>query len=126
LQSWRSVRFGAVARLRLTRKSRSKPTWARITLELYPDKAPKTVENFLQYVNDGHYKGTIFHRVIPGFMVQGGGFNVDFMQKKTRPPVPNEANNGSRTNWVRWQWRAPPTRTRLPDSFSSTTKATSF
>src|SRR5688572_18251554 len=67
-----------------------------ITLELYPDKAPKTVENFLQYVNDGHYKGTIFHRVIPGFMIQGGGFNVDFVQKKTRAPVQNEANNGLR------------------------------
>ena len=65
-----------------------------ITLELYPDKAPKTVENFLQYVNEGHYKGAIFHRVIPGFMIQGGGFNVDFVQKKTRAPVQNEANNG--------------------------------
>ena len=65
-----------------------------IVLELYPDKAPKTVENFLQYVNDGHYKGTVFHRVIPGFMIQGGGFNVDLVQKKTRAPVPNEANNG--------------------------------
>ena len=65
-----------------------------ITLELYPDKAPKTVENFLQYVKDGHFKGTIFHRVINGFMVQGGGFTADFAQKKTRPPVQNEANNG--------------------------------
>ncbi|MEO7727637.1 MAG: peptidylprolyl isomerase [Burkholderiales bacterium] len=65
-----------------------------ITLELYPDKAPKTVENFLQYVKDGHFKGTIFHRVIPGFMVQGGGFSADFQQKKTRAPVQNEANNG--------------------------------
>jgi cyclophilin family peptidyl-prolyl cis-trans isomerase len=65
-----------------------------ITLELYADKAPKTVENFLQYVKDGHFKGTIFHRVIPGFMIQGGGFTVDFAQKKTRAPVQNEANNG--------------------------------
>ena len=65
-----------------------------ITLELYPDKAPKTVENFLQYVKDGHFKGTIFHRVINGFMIQGGGFTTDFVQKKTRPPVQNEANNG--------------------------------
>lgn len=65
-----------------------------ITLELYPDKAPKTVENFLQYVKDGHFKGTIFHRVIPGFMVQGGGFTADFQQKKTRGPVQNEAGNG--------------------------------
>jgi len=65
-----------------------------ITIELYADKAPKTVENFLQYVKDGHFKGTIFHRVIPGFMIQGGGFTVDFAQKKTRGPVQNEANNG--------------------------------
>ncbi len=65
-----------------------------ITLELYPDKAPKTVENFLQYVKDGFFKGTIFHRVINGFMVQGGGFTPEYAQKKTRAPVPNEANNG--------------------------------
>jgi peptidyl-prolyl cis-trans isomerase A (cyclophilin A)/peptidyl-prolyl cis-trans isomerase B (cyclophilin B) len=65
-----------------------------ITLELFPDKAPKAVENFLQYVKEGHYKGTIFHRVINGFMIQGGGFTPEFAQKKTRAPVPNEANNG--------------------------------
>ncbi len=65
-----------------------------ITLELYADKAPKTVENFLQYVRDGHYKGTLFHRVIPGFMIQGGGFSADFVQKQTRTPIQNEANNG--------------------------------
>lgn len=67
-----------------------------IVLELYPDKAPKTVENFLKYVNDGFYKGTIFHRVIPGFMIQGGGFTADLKQKPTRPPIPNEAGNGLR------------------------------
>jgi peptidyl-prolyl cis-trans isomerase B (cyclophilin B) len=65
-----------------------------ITLELYPDKAPKTVENFLQYVKDGHYKGTIFHRVIPGFMIQTGGFSNDFIEKKTRDSIVNEAANG--------------------------------
>lgn len=65
-----------------------------ITLELYPEKAPKTVENFLQYVNDGFYSGTTFHRVIPGFMIQGGGFTTEFKQKGTRPPVANEAANG--------------------------------
>ena len=64
------------------------------TLELYPDKAPKTVENFLQYVNDKFYNGTIFHRVMDGFMVQGGGFTPDMAQKPTRPPVPLEAKNG--------------------------------
>jgi cyclophilin family peptidyl-prolyl cis-trans isomerase len=65
-----------------------------IVLELYPDKAPKTVANFLQYVKDGHYNGTVFHRVIDGFMIQGGGFDKDLRQKSTRPPVPNEAGNG--------------------------------
>ena len=71
-----------------------KTNMGTITLELYPDKAPKTVENFLQYVRDGHYRGTIFHRVIPGFMIQGGGFTVDFVQKQTRAPIQNEAGNG--------------------------------
>ncbi len=59
-------------------------------LELYPDAAPKTVENFLQYVKDKHYDGTIFHRVISNFMVQGGGFDSKFSEKKTRAPVPHE------------------------------------
>lgn len=60
------------------------------TVELYPDKAPKTVENFLQYVKDKHYNGTIFHRVIPNFMVQGGGFDGKYAEKLTRPPVAHE------------------------------------
>jgi len=64
------------------------------TLELYPEKAPKTVENFLQYVKDQHYNGTVFHRVISGFMVQGGGFTVDMTQKPTRDPIPIESKNG--------------------------------
>ncbi len=67
-----------------------------IVLELYPEKAPKTVENFLQYVNDGFYDNTIFHRVIDGFMIQGGGFTPDYVQKPTRAPIPNEADNGLR------------------------------
>ena len=67
-------------------------------LDLDADRAPKTVQNFLQYVNDKHYQGTIFHRVIDGFMVQGGGFTVDMTQKPTRPPVPLEANNGLRND----------------------------
>jgi peptidyl-prolyl cis-trans isomerase A (cyclophilin A)/peptidyl-prolyl cis-trans isomerase B (cyclophilin B) len=65
-----------------------------IRLELNPAKAPKTVENFLQYVKDGHYNGTVFHRVIPGFMIQGGGFDRSYKQKPTREPIPNEAKNG--------------------------------
>ena len=65
-----------------------------IRLELYPAKAPKTVENFLQYVRVGHYNGTVFHRVIDGFMIQGGGFDHSFKQKPTRKPIENEAKNG--------------------------------
>ncbi len=65
-----------------------------ITLELDAEKAPKSVENFINYVNAGFYDGTIFHRVIPTFMVQGGGFDVGMAQKNTNEPVQNEANNG--------------------------------
>ena len=65
-----------------------------IVIELDAEKAPATVENFLQYVKDRHYDGTVFHRVIPGFMIQGGGFDADFKQKATRKPVKNEAANG--------------------------------
>jgi peptidyl-prolyl cis-trans isomerase A (cyclophilin A)/peptidyl-prolyl cis-trans isomerase B (cyclophilin B) len=65
-----------------------------ITIELYPDKAPKTVDNFEQYVKDGFYNGTVFHRVIPTFMVQGGGWTKELQRKRTRAPIHNEANNG--------------------------------
>ena len=65
-----------------------------ITLELDAEKAPQTVENFLAYVNSGHYDGTIFHRVIDGFMIQGGGYEASLKQKPTRDPVENEASNG--------------------------------
>jgi len=65
-----------------------------IVIELMPDKAPATVENFLGYVESGHYDGTIFHRVIPDFMIQGGGFTADLQQKPTRDPIRNEADNG--------------------------------
>ncbi|WP_298290624.1 peptidylprolyl isomerase [Thiomonas sp.] len=65
-------------------------------VQLDPARAPKTVANFLDYVKSGFYKGTIFHRVIPGFMVQGGGFTADMQQKPTRPPIPLESQNGLR------------------------------
>ena len=65
-----------------------------IKLQLFPDKAPETVENFLKYTIDGQYTNTIFHRVIDGFMIQGGGFTEDMEQKSTRKPIKNEANNG--------------------------------
>ena len=82
------------------------------TLELYPDKAPKTVENFLQYVKDKQYNGTIFHRVISGFMVQGGGFDASMKEKATRAPIPNEANNGLRND----RGTIAMARTSVPDS----------
>ena len=65
-----------------------------ITLELFADKAPVTVKNFLSYVDAGFYEGTIFHRVIPDFMIQGGGFTPDMVHKKTNAPIKNEADNG--------------------------------
>ena len=67
-----------------------------VTLELFKDRAPVSVANFLQYVADGHYEGTIFHRVKPGFVVQGGGFTASMVEKPTRPPILNEATNGIR------------------------------
>lgn len=71
-----------------------KTTKGEIVLELNSDRAPKSVENFLQYVKSGHYNGTIFHRVIDGFMIQGGGFDQKMVQKTTRAPIENEAKNG--------------------------------
>jgi cyclophilin family peptidyl-prolyl cis-trans isomerase len=71
-----------------------KTNFGTVAVELYPEKAPKTVENFLQYVKDGFYKDSIFHRVIPGFMIQGGGFSKAMEQKPTRDPVGIESNNG--------------------------------
>ncbi len=65
-----------------------------IKVELFDEKAPITCENFRQYVTDGHFAGTIFHRVIPNFMIQGGGFDADMHQKPTRDPIKNEADNG--------------------------------
>ncbi len=86
-----------------------------ITLELNADKAPITVANFLQYVANGFYDGIIFHRVISGFMVQGGGFDVDMTQKKTVAEIKNEADNGlSNDNYT-----IAMARTSIPDSASS-------
>ncbi len=75
-------------------KVRLSTTHGDILLELDPDKAPATVENFVTYVRDGHYNGTIFHRVISDFMIQGGGMDADMKQKPTRAPIKNEADNG--------------------------------
>ena len=83
-----------------------------ITLELDQDKAPKSVANFLSYVNKGHYNGTIFHRVIPGFMVQGGGMTPDMKQKPTDAPVQNEASNGLKND----KYTVAMARTNAPHS----------
>ena len=86
-----------------------------ITLELYDDKAPITVANFLQYVNNGFYENVIFHRVINGFMIQGGGFDINMKQKATLDEIKNEADNGlSNTNYT-----IAMARTSIPDSASS-------
>jgi len=64
------------------------------TVELFPKEAPISVENFLRYVDDGHFDGTIFHRIVPGFVIQGGGLDAQFRNKRTRAPIRNEAKNG--------------------------------
>lgn len=86
-----------------------------ITLELNAEKAPKTVANFLNYVNKGHYDGTVFHRVIPGFMVQGGGFAVGMKQKPTDSEIENEAANGLKND----HYTVAMARTNAPHSASS-------
>jgi peptidyl-prolyl cis-trans isomerase B (cyclophilin B) len=86
-----------------------------VTLELDADKAPKTVANFLSYVNKGHYANTVFHRVIPGFMVQGGGFEPGMKQKPTDAPIENEANNGLKNN----HYTVAMARTQAPHSASA-------
>ena len=86
-----------------------------ITLELDAAKAPKSVENFLAYVNKGHYNNTIFHRVIPGFMIQGGGFEPGMTQKGTDAPIENEANNGLKNA----NYTVAMARTGNPDSATS-------
>ena len=87
----------------------------KIVLELYPDKAPVTVKNFLAYVDARFYDGTIFHRVIPNFMIQGGGFTADMNQKPTNDPIQNEADNGLKNQ----RGTIAMARTNVPDSATS-------
>ncbi|MGE4558210.1 MAG: peptidylprolyl isomerase [Desulfovibrionaceae bacterium] len=90
-------------------------TMGDIKIELFPDKASKTVDNFLQYVRDGFYDGTIFHRVIDGFMIQGGGLGQDMRPKPVRAPIPNEADNGLRNT----AYSVAMARTSAPHSAAS-------
>jgi len=87
-----------------------------ITIELDPLKAPLTVENFLDYVKSGFFNGTIFHRVIPDFMIQGGGFTADMAQKPTKAPIANEADNGLKNE----AYTIAMARTMDPDSATAT------
>jgi peptidyl-prolyl cis-trans isomerase A (cyclophilin A) len=87
-----------------------------IVIEVYPDKAPKTAENFLRYVREHHYDGTIFHRVIDRFMIQGGGFDRNFSEKKTRAPVVNEAREASAKGLKNQRGTVAMARTSDPDS----------
>ena len=93
-----------------------KTTVGSFTLELYPDKAPKTVENFLQYASSGFYKGTVFHRVIDGFMIQGGGFDPNMRQKETRAPIENEAGIASKAGLKNEIGTVAMARTTVPNS----------
>jgi peptidyl-prolyl cis-trans isomerase A (cyclophilin A)/peptidyl-prolyl cis-trans isomerase B (cyclophilin B) len=92
-----------------------KTNMGEIIVELYPEKAPITVENFLQYVKTGFYNGTVFHRIINGFMVQGGGYDKKMQEKKTREPIQNEAKNGLRN----LPYTLAMARTRDPHSASA-------
>jgi len=87
-----------------------------LTIELYPQQAPETVDNFLQYIDDGFYDGTIFHRVIPGFVLQGGGFTPDMERKPTRDPIHNESDNGLKNE------RGTLSMARLPDPHSASSQ----
>jgi peptidyl-prolyl cis-trans isomerase A (cyclophilin A)/peptidyl-prolyl cis-trans isomerase B (cyclophilin B) len=94
-------------------------TAGRIRVELFPDAAPKTVANFLEYVKAKHYDGTQFHRVIPNFMIQGGGFTADFKQKPTRPPVANEAAEAAKAGLLNVPGTLAMARTSDPHSASA-------
>jgi len=91
-------------------------TAGNFKVELFPDAAPKTVANFLDYVKAKHYDGTQFHRVIPGFMIQGGGFTPEFQQKPTKPPVPIEAEQSSKAGLLNVAGTLAMARTGDPNS----------
>ena len=107
--TWASAQNTANPRVKFTTSQ------GEFVVELDPAKAPKTVENFVQYVDDKHYEGTVFHRVIDGFMIQGGGFTTDMQQKPTRAPIPLEAKNGLKND----RYTIAMARTGSPNSATS-------
>jgi cyclophilin family peptidyl-prolyl cis-trans isomerase len=111
--------LGAAPALALAQNVELDTTAGKIVLQLDASAAPKTVENFIAYVKSGHYDGTQFHRVIPGFMVQGGGYTTDYAQKPTRPPVKNEAEQASKAGLVNAPGTIAMARTSDPHSASS-------
>jgi peptidyl-prolyl cis-trans isomerase A (cyclophilin A) len=105
----------ATAQAALAQKVKLATSMGDVVIQLDADKAPKTVANFVQYVKDGHYDGLIFHRVIPTFMIQGGGFDADMKQKATRANIPLESRNGLSN----MRGTIAMARTNVPDSASS-------
>lgn len=109
----------------LLSQSASKPrvrlntSYGPVVIELEPEAAPKTVENFLAYVKEGFYTGTIFHRVIPSFMVQGGGFTENLQEKPAREPIPNEADLSSKAGLLNNRGTVAMARTQAPNSASA-------
>ncbi len=114
-----SVAPGALAQTTPAPKVKITTSMGDIVVELYPDKAPKTVENFLQYVKDKHYDGTIFHRVIGTFMVQGGGFDASYVQKKTRANIAHEGREALAKGLKNTVGTLAMARTNDPQSASS-------
>ncbi|GAB4199567.1 MAG: hypothetical protein Tsb002_35240 [Wenzhouxiangellaceae bacterium] len=106
---------GAAEDLGVTAEVRFETTMGEFTVEVYPEKAPETVKNFLQYANDGFYDGTVFHRVVPEFVIQAGGYTTGLLKKPTREPVKNESLNGLKN--VRGSLAMA--RKRMPDSATS-------
>ncbi len=125
MRRWSSLLLAGLIALASTVASAANPqveletTAGTIKLELYPDAAPKTVENFLKYVNDGHYNGTQFHRVIKGFMIQGGGYDNEFRQRPTRPPVAIEAEQSVKAGLSNAPGTVAMARTSDPNSATS-------
>jgi len=121
----RNVFFAAAVALAATTALAANPqvefdtTAGVIKIELYPDAAPKTVANFLDYVKSGHYNGTQFHRVIDGFMIQGGGFTADFKEKPTKPPIPLESEASSKAGLKNVPGTVAMARTSDPNSATS-------